>query len=165
SGVVWFAVAVLGLLVMWWRSADAQLASSLVAADIQQLTVPLVAGFLLQVLLGAMSYLLPVTMRDGPRSTKAALEIMSRFAVLRVVTYNLVLALWVLAEIGSGTSAALFAALTLGTADVSAFGSLSRVALSLLAFAALLCFPVLMGLAIRASIRLRGVELPMPGLR
>lgn len=165
SGVVWFAVAVLGLLVMWWRSADAQLASSLVAADIQQLTVPLVAGFLLQVLLGAMSYLLPVTMRGGPRSTKAALEIMSRFAVLRVVTYNLVLALWVLAEIGSGTSAALFAALTLGTADVSAFGSLSRVALSLLAFAALLCFPVLMGLAIRASIRLRGVELPMPGLR
>ena len=157
-------MTVVGLLVLWWRSADEQLASSLVAADVQQLTVPLVAGFLLQVLLGAMSYLLPVTMRGGPRSTKAALGIMSRFAVLRVVTYNLALALWVLAEIGSGTSAALFSALTLGTADVTAFGSLSRVvlSLSLLAFAALACFPVLMGLAVRASIRLRGVELPMP---
>ena len=165
AGVSWFAMTVVGLLVLWWRSADEQLASSLVAADVQQLTVPLVAGFLLQVLLGAMSYLLPVTMRGGPRSTKAALGIMSRFAVLRVVTYNLALALWVLAEIGSGTSAALFSALTLGTADVTAFGSLSRVVLSLLAFAALACFPVLMGLAVRASIRLRGVELPMPARR
>ena len=162
SGVTWFAVTVVGLLVMWWRSADEQLASSLVAADIQQLTVPLVAGFLLQVLLGAMSHLLPVTMRGGPRSTKAALEMMSRFAVLRTVTYNLALALFVLSGIGTASSGALFAALTLGTAEVADFGSLSRVLLSLLAFAVLGSFPVLMGLAIRASIRHRGVELPKP---
>src|SRR5699024_5258473 len=87
----------LGLLVLWWRSADEQLASSLTAADVQQLTAPFVAGFLLQVLFGAMSYLLPVTLRGGPRSTTAALAAMSRFAVLRVVTYNLALALFVLA--------------------------------------------------------------------
>ena len=162
SGVTWFAVTVVGLLVMWWHSADEQLASSLVAADVQQLTVPLVAGFLLQVLLGAMSHLLPVTMGGGPRSTKAGLEMMSRFAVLRTVTFNLALALFVLSGIGSATSGALFAGLTLGTADVADFGSLARVLLSLLAFAVLGSFPVLMGLAIRASIRHRGMVPPVP---
>src|SRR5690625_7443748 len=75
--------------------------TSMVAADVQTLTVPLVAGFLLQVLLGAMSYLLPVTMRGGPRALKASLHQMSRFAVVRVVAYNLVVALFVLVEIGS----------------------------------------------------------------
>lgn len=162
AGVLWFAMSAMALLVMWWRSADEQLASSLVAADIQQLTVPFVTGFLLQVLLGAMSYLLPVTMRGGPRSTKAALEVMSRFAVLRTVTYNLVVALFVLTGIGTASSGAVFAALTVGTADVADFGSLSRVVLSLLGFAALVTFLVLMGLAIRASVRNRGVGLPMP---
>ncbi|WP_341854832.1 hypothetical protein [Brachybacterium sp. GPGPB12] len=47
AGTGWFALTTAGLLVMWWRSADAQMASSLVAADVQRLTVPFVAGFLL----------------------------------------------------------------------------------------------------------------------
>ena len=162
AGVAWFALTVLGLLVVWWRSADQQLASSLAAADIQEFTVPFVAGFLLQVLFGAMSYLLPVTMRGGPRSTSAALAAMSRFAVPRVVAYNLVLALFVLAGMGTSGGDALFAALTLGTAEVSAFGSLSRVLLSLLAFAVLVSFPVLMVVAIRASVKNRRTDLPMP---
>src|SRR5699024_4931002 len=101
AAMVWFTLTVLGLVAMWWRSADEQLSTSLVAADVQMLTVPLVAGFLLQVLLGAMSYLLPVTMRGGPRALKASLHQMSRFAVVRVVAYNLVVALFVLAEFGS----------------------------------------------------------------
>ena len=162
AGVAWFALTVLGLLVVWWRSADQQLASSLAAADIQEFTVPFVAGFLLQVLFGAMSYLLPVTMRGGPRSTSAALAAMSRFAVPRVVAYNLVLALFVLAGMGTSGGDALFAALTLGTAEASAFGSLSRVLLSLLAFAVLVSFPVLMVVAIRASVKNRRTDLPMP---
>ena len=162
AGVAWFALTVLGLLVVWWRSADQQLASSLAAADIQEFTVPFVAGFLLQVLFGAMSYLLPVTMRGGPRSTSAALAAMSRFAVPRVVAYNLVLALFVLAGMGTSGGDALFAALTLGTAEVSAFGSLSRVLLSLLAFAVLVSFPVLMVVAVRASVKNRRTDLPMP---
>src|SRR5699024_5583891 len=127
---------VLGLVTMWWRSADAQLASSLVAADVQGLTVPLVAGFLLQVLLGAMSYLLPVTMRGGPRALRASLHQMSRFAVVRVVTYNLVVALFVTADIGSAPANALFSGLTLGTTDVDSFGSIARVLASLLGFVA-----------------------------
>ncbi|MGO1598763.1 MAG: multicopper oxidase domain-containing protein [Brachybacterium sp.] len=162
SGVSWFAVTVLGLLVVWWRSADEQLASSLAAADLQQLTVPFVVGFLLQVLFGAMSYLLPVTLRGGPRSTTAALAAMSRFAVLRVAILNLVLALFVLAESGGAGAAALFSALTFGTADLASFGSLSRVALSVLAFAVLASFPVLLVTAIRASVKHRRTDLPMP---
>lgn len=162
SGMTWFALTVTGLLVLWWRSADSPLGTALVAADLQQLTVPFVAGFGLQVLFGAMSYLLPVTMRGGPRATTAALAMMSRFAVLRVVTYNLALALLVLARIGGTGAAALVAALSLGTADLASFGSISRVALSALAFLVLVAFPVLLVLAIRASIAHRRTDLPMP---
>ena len=162
AAMTWFALTVLGLLVLWWRSADEQLASSLTAADVQQLTAPFVAGFLLQVLFGAMSYLLPVTLRGGPRSTTAALAAMSRFAVLRVVTYNLALALFVLAGMGGTGAAALFSALTLGTTEASDLGSLSRVALSLLAFLVLVSFPVLLVTAVRASAKHRRTDLPMP---
>ncbi|MEE1618976.1 multicopper oxidase domain-containing protein [Brachybacterium sp. J153] len=156
AGMGWFVVATTGLLTMWWRSADAQMVSSLVAADVQQLTVPFVAGFLLQVLFGAMSHLLPVTLGGGPRATSAGLAVMSRGAVLRVVAYNLVVALFVLAEAGTAGSGALFSALTLGTAEVSGFGSLSRVILSLLGLAVLLAFVVLMVLAVRENRRHRG---------
>ena len=162
AGTGWFALTTAGLLVMWWRSADAQMATSLVAADVQQLTVPFVAGFLLQVLLGAMSHLLPVTLGGGPRATTAALAVMSRGAVLRVVAYNLVVALFVLAERGTAGSGALFSALTLGTAEVAGFGSLSRVLLSLLGFAVLVSFVVLLVLAVRTSSRLRGTAVPLP---
>src|SRR5690625_7683282 len=44
AAMVWFALTVLGLAGVWWRSADEQLSTSLVAADVQTLTVPLVAG-------------------------------------------------------------------------------------------------------------------------
>jgi nitrite reductase (NO-forming) len=164
AGVVWFALTVAALSLMWWGSADAQLSSSLVAADAQRLTVPFVAGFMLQVLFGAMSHLLPVTLRGGPRSTKAALEMMSRGAVLRVVAYNLAVALFVLGEAGGSGAAALFSALTLGTADAADFGSLTRVLVSLLAFAVLVSFVVLLVLAVRVSIRLRGEALPTPAV-
>ena len=162
AGVIWCALTVGALAVLWWGSADAQLSSSLVAADAQRLTVPFVAGFMLQVLFGAMSHLLPVTLRGGPRSTKAALEMMSRGAVVRVVAYNLAVALFVLGEAGGSGAAALFSALTLGTADAADFGSMTRVLVSLLAFAVLVSFVVLLVLAVRVSIRLRGEALPTP---
>jgi nitrite reductase (NO-forming) len=165
AGMMWFALATAGLAVMWWRSADAQMGSSLVAADVQQLTVPFVAGFLLQVLFGAMSHLLPVTLGGGPRATRAALEMMSRGAVLRVVAYNLVVALFVLADVGGAAADALFSALTLGTAETASFGSLSRVLLSLLGFTVLLSFVVQLVRGVRASLRARGAELPIPALR
>lgn len=155
SGMVWFVLGLLGLAAMWRGSADEQLTSSLVAADVQALTVPFVAGFLLQVLLGAMSYLLPVTMGGGPRAVRTSLAAMSRSALPRVVVYNLVVALFVLADAGNAVGGALFAGLTLGTTDAGAFGSWARVLTSLLAFAALLSFLVLMGIAVRTSVRER----------
>ncbi len=163
AGVAWFALTMLALVATWWRSGDAQLVSSLVAADVQRFTLPFVAGFLLQVLLGAMSHLLPVTMGGGPRATTAALAVMSRFAVTRVVAYNLAVALFALSAIDSALAGALFAGLTLGTAEVASFGSLSRVVLSLLAVAVLVTFVVLMVLAVRAGRRHRSVtDLGMP---
>ncbi|MBB5832180.1 multicopper oxidase domain-containing protein [Brachybacterium aquaticum] len=155
AGVVWFVLAQIALLGMWWASADEQLVSTLVAADVQRLTVPLVAGFLLQVLLGAMSHLLPVTMGGGPRATTAGLALMSRGAVPRVVAYNLALAVLVLADLPGESAGALLSALTLGTLDPADAGSLTRVLVSLVAFAALLGFVVTMMLAVRSSVRLR----------
>lgn len=162
SGLLWFGGTLLALAAMWWGSADAQMATSLVAADAQRLTVPLVAGFLLQVLLGAMSHLLPVTMGGGPRATSAALREMSRLALLRVIVYNLALALLVLAETSSAMGGALLAALTVGTAEIAAFGSLTRVLVSSLAFAVLLSFVVLMLRGVRANLRERRREAPAP---
>lgn len=164
AGVLWFALTLLALLATWWRSGGELLPSSLLAADIQQFTVPFVAGFLLQVLLGAMSYLLPVTMGGGPRVLKASLAIMSRFAVPRVAAYNLAVALLVLAPAGGAGADALFSALTLGTARAADFGSLSRVLVALLSFAVLVCFVVLMILMVRSSLRLRHEPLPTPGI-
>ncbi|MEK8228307.1 hypothetical protein NKG05_22975 [Oerskovia sp. M15] len=66
------------------------------AARVGIVIVPLVAGFAAQVLLGALTYLVPVVLGGGPaavRSTTAALE---RGAVLRVVLFNGALALFVL---------------------------------------------------------------------
>src|SRR5699024_8834408 len=67
-----------------------------------------------------------------------------------------------LAGMGGTGAAALFSALTLGTAEVSDLGSLSRVALSLLAFVVLVSFPVLLVTAVRASAKHRRPDLPMP---
>ena len=160
AGMGWFTLTLLATLVMWWRSADEQFAATLVAADVQQLTVPLVAGFLVQVLFGAMSHLLPVTMGGGPRAVKASLARMSSFAGLRVLTYNLVVALFVTAQWETSSGDALFAGLTLGTTDAAGFGSIARVLVSTLGFLVLLSFVVLMLLAIRDSRRARQAPVP-----
>ena len=160
AGMGWFALTLLATLVMWWRSADEQFAATLVAADAQQLTVPLVAGFLVQVLLGAMSHLLPVTMGGGPRAVKASLARMSSVAGLRVLTYNLVVTLFVTAQWETPGGDALFAGLTLGTTDAAGFGSIARVLVSTLGFLVLLSVVVLMVLAIRDSRRTRQAPVP-----
>src|SRR5699024_10451763 len=123
---------------------------------------PLVAAFLLELLFGALSRALPVRLRGGPRSSTAALAPLSRFAALRVVAYNLALALFVLAGMGGTGAAALFSALTLGTTYASVLGSLSRVALSLLAFLVLVSFPVVLVTAVRASAQHRRTDPPRP---
>ena len=158
AGLLWFLLTQMRMLAEWAGSADGPLSSSLLAGDVQRLTVPFVTGFLLQVLLGAMTYLLPVTMRGGPRAVKAANAVMDRFAVPRVVAYNLVVALVVLAGVGTAAGDALFAGLTLGTGDTASFGSLSRVLVALLGFVVLVSFLVLTALGVRASVRARSED-------
>lgn len=60
-------------------------------------TVPfLVAGFVLQVLLGSLAYLVPVAVSSGPASSLAANTEMDRVSVFRVAALNLALVLCVL---------------------------------------------------------------------
>lgn len=60
-------------------------------------TVPfLVTGFVLQVLLGSLAYLVPVAVSSGPASSRAANTEMDRAAIFRVTTLNLALGLCLL---------------------------------------------------------------------
>lgn len=62
----------------------------------QSLTVPFVAGFLVQTLFGAMSYILPSTMGGGPATVRASLAAMNRAGVYRTTVANLCIALFAL---------------------------------------------------------------------
>jgi nitrite reductase (NO-forming) len=57
---------------------------------------PFVAGFVVQVLLGALSYLLPVVVAGSPKSAKIAAEELDRGAVFRIVSINGGIALYLL---------------------------------------------------------------------
>ena len=64
--------------------------------DIRAVTPIFVVGFLLQVLLGAMSYLLPQLMGGGPAVVRASNKEFSRFAAARVTVVNLSLIVFML---------------------------------------------------------------------
>ncbi|MFE4464664.1 multicopper oxidase domain-containing protein [Oerskovia sp. NPDC056781] len=59
-------------------------------------TVPLVAGFVAQVLLGALTYLVPVVLGGGPAAVRSTTAVLERGAVVRVVLFNGALVLFVL---------------------------------------------------------------------
>ncbi|MEX5296438.1 multicopper oxidase domain-containing protein [Kocuria sp. CPCC 205268] len=89
AGVLWWAATVVAaVLVVALRGFD--------AAALGLLTVPFVAGFLVQVLLGAMTYLLPVTMGGGPVTVRAAHRAINRAGTFRVVVVNLCVLLFAL---------------------------------------------------------------------
>lgn len=163
AGAVWFLGSTLALAVLWAvsiGSADGSpvtspLNFSLTAARLHDLSVPFVAGFLLQVLLGAMSYLLPVSMGGGPRALKASLAVMSRGAVFRVVTLNLALGMFAFASVSGTIGEALFGALTFGTFAPGQFGSVTRVLVSAAAFLVLAFFIVLMLRMVKVNLRER----------
>ena len=64
--------------------------------DIRAVTPIFVVGFLLQVLLGAMSYLLPQLMGGGPAVVRASNKEFSRFAAGRVTAVNLALLIFMM---------------------------------------------------------------------
>lgn len=163
AAVAWFVGTTIALGVMWAASAGgadgAPVASplnfSMLATDVQRLTVPFVVGFLLQLLFGAMSFLMPTAMGGGPRALRASLAEMSRFAVARVVIVNLAVALFAFASGDGPVSRALFSAVTLGTFTPEQFGSVTRVLVSTLAFVALAAFIVLMVRMVKVNVRER----------
>ena len=163
AGAVWFLGSTLALAVLWAASIGSSDGSpvtsplnfSLTAARLHDLSVPFVAGFLLQVLLGAMSYLLPVSMGGGPRALKASLAVMSHGAVFRVVTLNLALGMFAFASVSGTIGEALFGALTFGTFAPGQFGSVTRVLVSAAAFLVLAFFIVLMLRMVKVNLRER----------
>ena len=89
SGVAWLVVT---SVLAAWLVATRGLETSVA----QTLTVPFVAGFLVQTLFGAMSYILPSTMGGGPATVRASLAAMNRAGVYRATVANLCIALFAL---------------------------------------------------------------------
>nr|WP_106506179.1 multicopper oxidase domain-containing protein [Brachybacterium timonense] len=155
AGVTWFVLSVAGLLVLWLTVRTEPMGTSLLAQDVQALTVPFVVGFALQVLLGAMSYLMPTVMGGGPRAVRASLAVMSRAAAFRVAVVNLALVLFVAAQLPAVGGEVIFAGATFGTGSLDAFGSWSRVLVSAGAFLGLAWFVVLLVQMVMVSLRER----------
>ena len=132
AALVWFALCTL---VFGWQLAVA--ASWTAAASSVEAQVPYFAvGFAAQILLGALSYLVPVVLGGGPVAVKATAAELDRGGLFRVVTVN--------------------GGLTLSLLPVS---SSITVALSLLVVAGLACFLVLFALALRTNRRVRALPL------
>ncbi|MGN6752743.1 MAG: multicopper oxidase domain-containing protein [Intrasporangium sp.] len=92
AGLVWLPA---GLVLMAW-SLVARGSWAALADHYGLLTAIFVVGFALQVLLGALSYLLPVVIGGGPSVLRAGMTELERWSTLRVVVANLGLALCLL---------------------------------------------------------------------
>ncbi|MGQ4537624.1 hypothetical protein ACUH94_03715 [Dermabacteraceae bacterium P7074] len=89
SAMVWLTGCTLMLAVFAVTSTD----MALLGYQARSLTLPLVGGFLLQLLFGAMSYLMPVVMGGGPKVAKVTFAAMDRAPRLRVALASLALGL------------------------------------------------------------------------
>ncbi len=128
AGIVWLPI---GIAVLGWALLTR--GSFVAVADhYGTLTVIFVVGFALQVLLGALSYLLPVAIGGGPSVLRAGMTELEKGSTLRVVVTN--------------------AGLVLTLLPVP---SLVRVVLSTLVLAALASFIPLMFKGIHASVQAR----------
>lgn len=90
AGAVWGCVAILATAVHIGRSDDVELASGY-----PMLASLWVVGFLLQLVTGALSYLLPSVIGGGPRVVRAGAAEFDRFATVRLVVINGGLLAWV----------------------------------------------------------------------
>jgi len=101
---VTFAAGAVGAALVWWAASVAALAVVVAAAPTWRAAVPhltslapaTVAGFAAQVLVGALSYLLPVVLGGGPAVSRTVAAELDRSAVVRVVLLNGGLVLFVL---------------------------------------------------------------------
>ncbi|MCI1747072.1 MAG: multicopper oxidase domain-containing protein [Acidipropionibacterium sp.] len=93
AAICWFAIWLCWLA---WTLVSRR--DRLIQEDITALTVPIVMGFLLQLLLGAMSYLMPMVMGGGPSIVRATNAKMHTLGALRATATNAGLVIWALAE-------------------------------------------------------------------
>ena len=135
AAVAWLAVS------LGWLAVLVLLAPDWAAAGeaTHRVAVPLAAGFGAQVLLGALTYLLPVVRGGGPSVVRATTDVLERGAALRLVVANAGLALLLLPA-----------------------PSVVRVLVSALVLAAHASFLVLLSLALRAARRADRAAAPGP---
>ena len=88
-GFCWLILSVVWVAVMVFTTEFSEL-------HLRTVTPAFVAGFLMQTLLGAMSYLLPVRMGGGPAAVRAANKEFNRFSFGRVAIINICLIFFVL---------------------------------------------------------------------
>ncbi|TQJ50259.1 multicopper oxidase domain-containing protein [Phycicoccus sp. SLBN-51] len=133
AAVAWLAVS------LAWLTGLVLLAPDWSAAGeaTHRVAVPLAAGFAGQVLLGALTYLLPVVRGGGPSVVRATTDVLERGAALRVVVANAGLVLLLLPA-----------------------PSVVRVLVSALVLAAYASFLVLLPLALRTARRSEGTVAP-----
>ena len=127
-GFCWFLVGVVATIVMVATTPFALL-------DMRAVTPIFVVGFLLQVLLGAMSYLLPQRMGGGPAVVRASNKEFSRFAAARVTAVNLALLIFMMPS--------------------SMVGQSIKIAVAIVGALALMAFIPLMVRGVKASVNTR----------
>jgi nitrite reductase (NO-forming) len=137
AGCCWLPVCLIWLIVLTAISPT----WSDVSAGLGVLVGPLAAGFAAQVLLGALSYLVPVVAGGGPVAVRAATAALDRGAAWRVSLINCGIAVWALPV-----------------------PSLVAVVGSLAALIGLASFLPLLALALSASYRARRESGPGPSL-
>ncbi len=141
AALTWFALCTLG-----FGLVVASAPSWRAAADRLEFLVPFIAvGFAAQILIGALSYLLPVVLGGGPRALKATAGELDRAGIVRVLVINVGILLYLLP-----------------------LPPVVRGILIAIVLAALASFLPLMGRAMRANRRVRraeGVPLGMPGVK
>ncbi|WP_435298736.1 multicopper oxidase domain-containing protein [Timonella sp. A28] len=91
TSYVWLVGSLIVLLVHAGTAAFSATSWDRIFAGFTTITPFLAAGFVLQTLLGALAYLIPVVLSSGPQSARATHTEMNRGAILRVVTANLAL--------------------------------------------------------------------------
>lgn len=92
AGVGWLLVALTVDAVMLLSAADPAVAH----ADFATVLVPLLVGFVAQVLLGALAYLLPVALGGGPAVVRERTAVLDRHWPQRVTMGNVALAVFLL---------------------------------------------------------------------
>ncbi len=124
----WFAASVVGVAVLVAVTPD----WAGVGARYDRVAVALAVGFALQLVLAALSHLVPSVLGGGPAALRAGLDWFERAAPFRVVVLNLGLLLWLLP-----------------------LPEPTRVALAVLVGLAVASFLPLAGLSVRESVRAR----------